>query len=125
MEDLVIGHFQPDIVIILDADPEKVQHRMKGRADNNGFDERDMEFKKDVREGLLKRANRKTRTQYYIIDTVVHNEHQVEILLESIVKENHFLWKHEWCPEYRTYPYRAEIVQHIDILGEAEKNENS
>lgn len=87
IEDIVLGDFKPDVIILLDADPLLVQDRMKGRTDNNAFDAKDIEFKQKVREGLLTRMRRKTTTQYYYIDTVKHSLADVEYLLREIIRD--------------------------------------
>lgn len=87
-DDLVIDYHKPDYTILLYADPSLIQDRIKGRDDNNGFDERAMEFKRKVAHGLLERS--KGKPNYHIIDATKPIEEvnaSIALFLDKIIIE--------------------------------------
>ncbi|MCE3255159.1 MAG: Thymidylate kinase [Rickettsiaceae bacterium] len=56
IRELAIGHFKPDLTILIDVDVETAFERIKSRADNNRYEKMDKNFHQKVREGFLEIA---------------------------------------------------------------------
>jgi dTMP kinase len=63
----VLGRLRPDLVIVLDIDPDTGAQRVKGRGASNRFDAEARAFQRRVRKAYLRRARREPR-RYAVID---------------------------------------------------------
>ncbi len=64
---VVLRGLRPDLVILLDIDPEDGARRVQGRGTANRFDEEARAFQSRVRKAYLRRARREPR-RYAVID---------------------------------------------------------
>jgi dTMP kinase len=64
---LVLGRLRPDLVIVLDIDPQAGALRVQGRGASNRFDAEARAFQQRVRKAYLRRARREPR-RYAVID---------------------------------------------------------
>ena len=52
IQQFTIGNFTPDITFFIDISLDNMQQRIKGRADNNKYENMQMSFHKKVQDGL-------------------------------------------------------------------------
>lgn len=78
---LACGNTKPDLVILLDADPEKLLERRKNRGTTDRFEEKDISFQKKIRNTYLETA--KTSE---ILHVIVNAEDDVKTVAEEIKK---------------------------------------
>jgi dTMP kinase len=67
LAELVLRRLRPDLVILLDVDPQTGAQRVRGRGTGNRFDEEAQAFQARVRKAYLRRAARDPR-RYAVID---------------------------------------------------------
>lgn len=67
LEQMVQGDVRPDAVILLDADPEEVKHRLLVRKGLDRMEQETLDFHRRAREGFLERA-RQDPERYHIVD---------------------------------------------------------
>lgn len=67
LADLVLKRLRPDLVLVLDIEPETGAQRVRGRGAANRFDEEAREFQARVRKAYLRRAARDAK-RYVVID---------------------------------------------------------
>jgi dTMP kinase len=67
LAELVLRRLRPDLVILLDIDPQTGAQRVRGRGGANRFDEEAAAFQTRVRKAYLRRAAREPR-RYAVID---------------------------------------------------------
>ena len=67
LAELVLRRLRPDLVIVLDIDPETGAQRVRGRGTGNRFDDEALAFQGRVRKAYLRRAGREPR-RYSVID---------------------------------------------------------
>lgn len=86
LEDWVQGSLRPDLVLLLDIDPEAGLARAASRSDKDRFEREDLDFFKRVRESYLARASAAPKT-YRIIDASAGQDsvrEQILKILESL-----------------------------------------
>jgi dTMP kinase len=64
---LVLGRLKPDLVLVLDIDPQAGAQRVRGRGRTNRFDDEALAFQSRVRKAYLRRAARDPK-RYAVID---------------------------------------------------------
>ena len=65
---IALGDFKPDITILIDIESEMAIERIKkGRAGNNHYDYKGLEFHKKIRNGFLKLAE-SNQDRFYVIN---------------------------------------------------------
>jgi dTMP kinase len=80
IDQMVVGKWQPDLVIVLDIDPVTGIGRTKGRIDNEDrFEKKRVEFHQTLRQTLISRAQ-KNPARYHIIDAA----QDVDIISDKI-----------------------------------------
>jgi dTMP kinase len=67
LAEMVLGRLRPDLVLVLDGDPETGARRVKGRGTANRFDEEALAFQSRVRKAYLRRAARDAK-RYVVVD---------------------------------------------------------
>jgi len=67
LAELVLRRLRPDLVIVLDIDPQTGAQRVRGRGTGNRFDDEALAFQGLVRKAYLRRAGREPR-RYRVID---------------------------------------------------------
>jgi dTMP kinase len=67
LAEMVLGRLRPDLVLVLDIDPEAGAKRVRGRGTANRFDEEALAFQSRVRKAYLRRAARDPK-RYVVID---------------------------------------------------------
>jgi dTMP kinase len=67
LAEMVLGRLRPDLVLVLDVDPETGARRVKGRGTANRFDEEALAFQSRVRKAYLRRAARDAK-RYVVVD---------------------------------------------------------
>jgi len=67
LAEIVLRKLRPDLVLVLDIDPETGARRVRGRGSANRFDAEALEFQSRVRKAYLRRAARDPK-RYVVID---------------------------------------------------------
>jgi dTMP kinase len=67
LAEIVLRKLRPDLVLVLDIDPETGTRRVRGRGSANRFDAEALEFQSRVRKAYLRRAARDPK-RYVVID---------------------------------------------------------
>jgi len=67
LEKLVLGSLRPDLVLVLDIDPEEGLRRTKHRGEENRFEAETLQFMRRVRQAYLDRAA-EGKSRYAVID---------------------------------------------------------
>ncbi len=67
LAEMVLGRLRPDLVLVLDIDPETGAKRVRGRGAANRFDEEALAFQSRVRKAYLRRAARDPK-RYVVVD---------------------------------------------------------
>jgi dTMP kinase len=67
LAEIVLRRLRPDLVLVLDIDPETGARRVRKRGASNRFDAEALEFQSRVRKAYLRRAAR-DRKRYVVID---------------------------------------------------------
>ncbi len=70
LEKLVVGELRPDLVIVLDIDPQEGLQRAKRRGDANRFEAETVDFMRSVRQTYLDRAAA-APDRYVVIDATL------------------------------------------------------
>ncbi len=86
LEDWVQGSLRPDMVIVLDLDPEAGLARAAARSDKDRFEQEDVDFFRRVRQSYLTRADAEPQ-RYRVVDASLEIEavrDQILEILESL-----------------------------------------
>ena len=67
LAEIVLRKLRPDLVLVLDIEPESGARRVRGRGSANRFDAEALEFQSRVRKAYLRRAARDPK-RYVVID---------------------------------------------------------
>lgn len=67
LAEIVLGRLRPDLVIVLDLDPDTAAQRVGDRGHANRFDQEAREFQARVRRAYLRRAERDPK-RYAVVD---------------------------------------------------------
>jgi len=84
LSDLVLHGLRPDLVLLLDIEPEQGLARADARGDNNRFEAENLAFQRRVREHYLARAAA-APSRYEIIDAALAQDEvsaQIDLALE-------------------------------------------
>ena len=83
LNEQAVSHLFPDLVILLDLDPEDGLERNRGDAEQDSFEQEQIDFHKRIRDGFLKIA--KTRKEpFFIIDAKLPAEAVAEEAIKAL-----------------------------------------
>jgi dTMP kinase len=83
LERLTLGRLQPDLVLLLDIDPQQGLQRAKRRGEENRFEAETLEFMRKVRVEYLRRAEA-APARYAVIDAALPQEQVTAALLREL-----------------------------------------
>lgn len=82
---LVVGTTTPDLVILVDLDPEIALTRAKSRSSLDRIEKEDISFHTRIRDGFLKLAKEDV-DRFLVLDGTLKEENLEELALEKILK---------------------------------------
>jgi dTMP kinase len=83
LENLTLGRLRPDLVLLLDIDPQLGLQRAKRRGGENRFESETLEFMRKVRVEYLRRAQSEP-ARYAVIDAAAPREEVASALLREL-----------------------------------------
>ena len=86
LERIVVGDLRPDLVIVLDVDPETGLRRARHRGDENRFEAETLAFMQRVRQGYLERVH--SDPQRYALVDASQSPQLVQSAIASILERS-------------------------------------
>jgi dTMP kinase len=86
LEKIVLGALRPDLVVVLDIDPEEGLRRAKHRGDENRFEAETLAFMRRVRQAYLDRIG--TDPQRYALVDASRPAEDVQAQIEAILERH-------------------------------------
>ncbi len=86
LERIVVGPLRPDLVLVLDIDPEEGLRRARHRGDENRFEAETLAFMRRVRQAYLDRIQ--TDPQRYALVDASQPPEDVQALIEAVLERH-------------------------------------